>query len=131
MIDEQRYAVQLQTIERIVRIVELTSLPESPGMVIGVINIQGQIIPVIDLHKGAHSSNQEISLSDRLIVVNTSKRRVALKVDIINDVINASEQEVIPATMIASNMKYIEGAIKVEDNIVFLPNIEEFVPLMK
>ncbi|MBF8302857.1 MAG: cheW40H-4 [Candidatus Dadabacteria bacterium] len=50
-LDEQRYALHLSAVERIVRVVEVTPLPKAPEIVLGVVNVQGQIIPVINIRK--------------------------------------------------------------------------------
>ncbi len=47
-LDEQRYAIPLAAVERIVRAVEVTALPEGPEIVLGVIDMEGRIRPVLD-----------------------------------------------------------------------------------
>ena len=50
-LNEQRYALYLSVVERIVRIVRITPLPKAPEIVSGVINVAGRIIPVLDTRK--------------------------------------------------------------------------------
>ena len=52
VLNDQRYGLPLSAVDRIVRIVEVTLLPKAPDIVLGVVNVQGQVIPVIG-HRGA------------------------------------------------------------------------------
>ena len=51
-LDEQRYALRLSAVERIVRAVEVIPLPETPKIVIGMINVQGRVMPVVNIRSG-------------------------------------------------------------------------------
>ncbi len=94
-LDEQRYALHLSAVERIVRVVEVTPLPKAPEIVLGVVNVQGQIIPVINIRKRFCLPEREMNLSDQLIIAHTSRRTVALAADAVSGVVERSEQEVI------------------------------------
>jgi purine-binding chemotaxis protein CheW len=50
-LDEQRYALHLSAVERIVRMVEITPLPKAPQIVLGVVNVQGRIVPIVNIRK--------------------------------------------------------------------------------
>ena len=50
-LDEQRYALALPSVDRVVRVVDVTPLPKAPAIVLGVVNIHGDIVPVYDLRK--------------------------------------------------------------------------------
>ena len=66
-LDEQRYALHLAAVERIIPVVEITPLPKAPDLVLGIINVGGQIIPVIDTRKRFRLPERELNLSDVLI----------------------------------------------------------------
>ena len=66
--DEQRYALQLAAVERVVRMVEVTPLPQAPQIVLGVINAQGRIIPVVDIRRRFRLPARDIRLSDHLLI---------------------------------------------------------------
>lgn len=73
-LDEQRYALHLAAVERIVRVVEVTPLPKSPEIVLGVVNVQGRIIPVVNIRKRFRLPEREIALSNQLIIASRSRR---------------------------------------------------------
>jgi purine-binding chemotaxis protein CheW len=128
-LDEQRYALHPSAVERIVRAVEVTALPKAPEIVIGVVNVQGRIIPVVNIRKRFRLPEREISLSDQLIIARTSKRTVALVADAMSGVVECSDQQVITAEKILAGMEYIEGVAKLESGRILIHDLNEFLSL--
>jgi purine-binding chemotaxis protein CheW len=95
--DEQRYALQLAAVERVVRMVEVTLLPQAPQIVLGVINAQGRIIPVVDIRRRFRLPARDIRLSDHLLIARTARRTVALALDAVTGIVEGSAQAVITA----------------------------------
>src|SRR3712207_6774571 len=85
-LDEHGYALPLSFVERIVRAVEVTPLPKAPEIVLGVINVQGRVIPVVNIRKRFRLPEREIELSDQFIIARTAKRTIALVVDAVGGV---------------------------------------------
>ena len=75
-LDGQRYGLHLSTVRRVVRAVEVRALPSAPGIVLGVINIEGRIIPVINVRRRFGLPDKEIDLDDHFIVAATARRTV-------------------------------------------------------
>jgi purine-binding chemotaxis protein CheW len=86
-LEEPRYALYLSAVERVIRSVEITPLPKAPEIVLGVINLQGEIIPVIDIRRLFHLPAREIDLEDQFITARTSKRLLVLSVDSVEGVL--------------------------------------------
>lgn len=128
-LDDQRYALHLPSVERIVRSVEITPLPKAPDIVLGIVNIQGRIIPVVNIRKRFHLPEREINLSDQLIIANTSKRPVALLTEAVNEVIEQSGKRVITSEEILPGIKYIEGVVKLEDGMILIHDLDKFLSL--
>jgi len=59
-LDEQQYALKVSAVERVVHAVELTLLPEAPDIVLGIINIHGKIIPVVNISRRFHLPEKDI-----------------------------------------------------------------------
>jgi purine-binding chemotaxis protein CheW len=129
MLDDQRYALHLSAVVRVVRVVEITPLPKAPEIVLGVVNVQGQIIPVFNIRKRFRLPEREINLSDQLIIANTSKQPVALLVDAVSGVIELSEKEVTTFEKILPGTEYIEGVVKLEDGMIFIHDLDRFLSI--
>ena len=128
-LDSQHYAIHLSKIERVIHAVELTPLLQAPEIVLGVINIQGRIVPVVNIRKRFRLPEREMNLSDQLIIAQTSRRTVALRVDMVIGVVERSEKEVIVAEEILSQLEYVEGVMKLEDGMVFIHDLDNFLSL--
>jgi purine-binding chemotaxis protein CheW len=124
---EQQYALPLTTVERVVRMVEVTPLPKAPEVVLGVIAFQGNIIPVMSMRKRFGLLEPETSLSDQLIVADTAVRRVALVVNSVTGVLVRTVEEVTEAEKIVPGAQYVEGITRLGGGIVFIHDLEHFL----
>ena len=126
-LDQQRCALRLSAVKRIVRLVEISPLPKAPEIILGVINVQGQILPVFSLRKRFHLPEREARLSDQLIIASTSKQTVAIIVDAVTDVIERLPGEVTAADQIYPGLGFIEGVTKMEDGMVYIHDLDTFL----
>jgi purine-binding chemotaxis protein CheW len=119
-LDEQRYALNLSTVERVIPIVEITLLPKASEIVMGVINFHGEVIQVINIRKLFNLPVREIELDDQLIIVRTSKQLIALAVDSATGIHELKHCELTGAGEAFSCTDYLSGIAKVDNNIVLI-----------
>jgi purine-binding chemotaxis protein CheW len=128
-LDEQRYALHLPTVERAIHMIEITPLPSAPEIVIGVVNIQGTVVPVLNIRKRFRLPEREPDLSDQLIIAHTAKRTVALVVDTVHDVIALPAGEPVAPESIMPKLEHVAGVVKLDDGMVFIHDLEVFLSL--
>lgn len=128
-LDDHAYALHLRAVERVVRIVEVTRLPDAPGIVAGVVNVRGKVIPVVDIRKRFLLPARDPNLSDQLIVARTSRRAVALIADSVTGVVECDEAQVIAAEAIVPGMQYIKGVAKLKDGMLLIHDLDTFLSL--
>lgn len=128
-LDAQRYALSLSAAKRIVRAVAITPLPQAPKIVLGVVNVQGQLIPVVDLRQRFRLPTREIELNDRFIVAHTARRPVIVIADTVVGVQEFATHEVVLAEEIVPGMEQVEGMIKLADGMIFIHNLDRFLSL--
>ncbi len=80
-VDEQKYGLLIWEVERIVRAVEVKPLPESPPHIRGIVNVQGRVLPVVDLRVRFGQPTREIRLEDHFIIATTDSLSLVLPVD--------------------------------------------------
>jgi purine-binding chemotaxis protein CheW len=127
ILGEQQYALPLATVQRVVRMVEVTALPKAPEIVLGVIDLRGKIIPVMSMRKRFGLPEPETSLSDQLIVADTATRTVALVVNSVTGVIERTAEEVTNTERIVPGAQYVAGMISLGDGVLFIHNLECFL----
>lgn len=129
ILDNQGFALPLSAVTRVVRAVEITPLAKAPEIVIGVVNIQGQIIPVFNIRRRFRFPDRGIKLSDQLIIAHTSKRPVCMVVDGVSGIVECPEQKIIMADEILPGMEHIEGIAKLGSGMILIHNIDKFLSL--
>ena len=128
-LDSQRYALPLPVVDRVVRMAAITPLPKAPDIVLGIVNIQGRVIPVINMRRRFCLPDREIALTDQLVVAHTAQRPVALVADAVLDVIACSAQSLIAADNILPKVEYVEGVIKLADGLILIHDLDKFLSL--
>jgi purine-binding chemotaxis protein CheW len=128
-LDEQRYAFRLASVERIIRAVMVTPLPQAPNAILGIINLQGRIIPVFNIRSRFQLPQREIDPRDQIIIAQTAKRTVAVVVDEVSEVIEQARQKMIPLKDILPGVKFVEGVVKLEDGLILIHDLERFLSL--
>lgn len=126
---EGRYGLPLSEVERVVRVVGFTSLPSAPAIVMGVVNVQGQVMPVIDVRRRFRLQEREIALTDQIVIAHTARRPVALVVDAVTAVLDYAEQEAVVAQAVLPDLQYVEGLVKLEDGLILIHDLDRFLSL--
>ncbi len=128
-LDGQKYALRLAVVERVIPSLEITPLPKAPAIVLGVINIEGNVIPVVNVRKRLNFKEREMQLADQIIIARTSKRSIALLVDEVTGLLEYEEQGMILPDSVLPNLEYVDGIIKLADGLVLIHDLEKFLSL--
>lgn len=132
-VDACRGGVIVEAVIEVVRPVAVTHLPASPGIVEGVIDLRGEIVPVLNMRRRFGLPDRETHLSDRFIVADGGGRRIVLHVDAAEDVIELAPEELEqpePATYregigVAGVAKLPTGLLVIHDVAAFLSVTEK------
>jgi purine-binding chemotaxis protein CheW len=128
-LDDQSYALHLPSVDRVARMAQITTLPNAPRIVLGLVNIHGRIVPVIDFRQRLNLPKREIVLDDRLIFAHARLRRLALVADAVTEVIECPEQSLALTDHILPGVKYLEGILKFKDGLVLIHDLDKFLSL--
>lgn len=122
---EGRFAMDVAAVERIVRAVEVTRLSDAPDFVLGVINVAGEIMPVIDMRRRLGLAVREMELSDRFVLTQAAGKSLALLVDKVEGVVALAAQSISRGDKAAAWAA--TAAVGVEGSIVLIHDIDAFV----
>lgn len=129
LLDGQRYALALAAVQRILLAVEITPLPGAPSIVLGVVDMAGRIIPVLNLRRRLGLQEREVGPDDQLLIAQTSRRAVALVVDEARDVIGCASAGIVESERIVPGLEQIQGVIRMEDGLVLIHDLDRFLSL--
>jgi len=126
---ESRFGIDLWATERIIQSVEITVLPGLPAIVSGIINVNEQIVPVINVRKRFNLPQCEMELTDRIIIATTSKWKVALLVDGIDGVYDTEGNLPVSSAGFLPTLKYVQGVVQLGGGLVLIHDLEDFLSL--
>ena len=124
-IGEETYGVQIGSVREIVRVPEITMVPNAPEMIEGVINLRGKIIPVMDLRKRFGSAATQSDKKNRILVVELENRLLGLIVSSASEVLKIPPSEIEPpgAVFAEGESSYVTGVGKLKGRLVILLDI--------
>jgi purine-binding chemotaxis protein CheW len=121
----QSWALPLAAVERVVGMVAVSPLPESPVGVRGAINVGGEIVPVLDLDLRIGRPTSDRGLSARLVLARTNTRRVALPVDEVLGVIAVERGRIGPP--VEQSPAPMAGVAGLEDGVLAIYDLDAFL----
>ena len=124
-IGDETYGVQIGSVREIVRVPEITAVPNAPEMIEGVINLRGKIIPVMDLRKRFRASSVQPDKKNRILVVEVEGRLLGLIVSSASEVLKIPPSEIeAPGTVFAEGeSSYVTGVGKLKGRLIILLDI--------
>jgi purine-binding chemotaxis protein CheW len=128
-LDDWCCALELSTVEKVYRAVAVTPLPDAPDIVLGVVNIKGVVLPVVDIRRRFCLPEKNLTPDNQLIVAHSSGRLVVLVVDTVTDVIDCSGQDITSASAIIPDLEYIEGVVRLKDGMILIHDLSRFLSL--
>jgi purine-binding chemotaxis protein CheW len=126
-LDQERFALPLDCVERAVRVVEVTPLPKAPAIVDGVVNVQGRIVPVINLRRRFGVRERDIELSDHLLIAHSVGLTLAMIVDAVSGVVECSERQLVASETVVPGAEYLKGIAKLADGMVLIHDLDTFL----
>jgi purine-binding chemotaxis protein CheW len=129
LLDEQRYALRVSGVVRVVRMVEITAMPQAACGVLGLVNVQGEVLPVVDLRSSLGHPARQLQPQDVLIIAGTGSRKVALPADAVAGVVEYPEQAVVADREMLRRPEYLEGVVKLPDGLVLVCDLERILSL--
>ena len=118
----EEYGVDISQVQEIIRMVEITHVPRAPRFMEGVINLRGQLIPIIDLRTRFGMRRIDATKSTRIIVTEIGSKRVGIVVDSVSEVNNIPLENVeeAPEMIAGVGTEYIQGVGKMGDRLIIM-----------
>ncbi len=128
-LDDQRYALHLSAVELIVRMVAITPLPQAPPIVLGIVNVHGRVVPVVDLRRRFRLPQRPPRVSDQLIIGHSIRRPLALAADAALGVIECPMTTVVAAGAVLPALGYVAGIATLPGGLVLIHDLDTFLSL--
>lgn len=118
-------------VQEINKLMQMTKVPQAPEYVIGILNLRGQIVTIIDLGKKLGLGETDLSQDPRNIIVNSEGGHVGLLVRQISDVVEADmeKKEHAPANMGGIQGEFFTGVYKTENELIGILDVDKVLSI--
>ena len=126
---KEEYGVDIQQVREIIKVTDITRVPKAPDFLEGVINLRGQITPVMDLRKRLDFPEAERDEDARIIVTEVGKNVVGMIVDSVSEVHRLPEKSIDPTPTISTEVgtEFIKGVGKMGDRLLILLDLKKIL----
>lgn len=124
------YGINIMTVTDIIELQKITEVPDMPEYIRGVINLRGQVIPVMDLRLRFKMEFREYDDRTCIVIVNINEQPIGFIVDTVSEVVEILEKNIDPAPEFKSGTareKYIAGLGKVDNEVKILLDVSKIV----
>ncbi|GAB4281421.1 MAG: chemotaxis protein CheW [Coriobacteriia bacterium] len=131
-VGSEEYGLPISLVNSIIRYEEPTPVPRAPEGVLGVINLRGMVVPVVDLRDRFGAAGEGVAdAKKRIVVTESSLGHVGLVVDAATEVIEVPADSIQPApetALSAETAEAFEGLANVEGRLVILLRLDKALP---
>jgi purine-binding chemotaxis protein CheW len=122
----REYGVDIRKVREVLRVGEITPLPHAPCFVKGVINLRGDVVPVIDLRQKLDLQVAQESSTERLVVVEIAEKLVGMVVDAVSRVVRVRADELEPAPPWLEGLTgdFVTGVVRHDEKLIVVLNVE-------
>ena len=126
-IGSEEFGINILFVQEIIRMLQISKVPNSPSFVNGVINLRGRVIPVIDLRAKLRLERKKHDKNTRIIVVEVASKIVGFIEDAVREVLRIPKDitEAPPELVSGVNSEFIMAVAKLEDRLITLIDLEK------
>lgn len=123
-IEQHRYGVDTDAVHEIVRAVLPTRLPKAPAVVIGLVNVRGDALPLIDLRLRFALPLRPVGVHEVFVIVSARGRRCALRADAVRELVRVPRDRIAPAP---ARSQYAAGTTALDDGLLVICDLDAFL----
>jgi purine-binding chemotaxis protein CheW len=126
---DEVYGINVMQVQEVLRITEIAPVPGAPPYVLGIINLRGNVVTVIDTRTRFGLPTKETDDASRIIVIESDKQVVGILVDAVAEVVELRESEIDAAPNVGTeeSSRYIQGVATMEDSLLILVDLNKLL----
>jgi len=126
---EETYGVNVMQVQEVLRVTEIAPVPGAPGYVLGIINLRGNVVTVLDTRKRFGMSPRELDDASRILIIESADNVVGLMVDSVSEVVylRASEMEAAPNVGNEESSRFIQGVCNRDEELLILVDLNKLL----
>ena len=123
------YGINVMLVQEVLRVTEIAPVPGAPDFVLGIINLRGNVVTVIDTRKRFALPAREMDDSTRIVIIESDQQTVGIVVDGVSEVVNVGREEIETAPSVGNDetARYIEGVVSRGDDLLILVDLNKLL----
>lgn len=126
-LEGQRYGLPLEHVREVVRAALPARLPKAPQIVEGVLDLHGELVPLLDVRGRFGGVARPLDPSQHLVVASIAGRSFAFAVDEAQDLVRVAGEAVTAAAAVASGIEHVAGIARLSDGLVVVYDLRAFL----
>jgi purine-binding chemotaxis protein CheW len=128
-LDNEKYGIKVMQVQEVLRMTEIAPVPGAPHYVLGIINLRGNVVTVIDTRKRFGLPEKEPNDSTRIVIIEAGNQVIGILVDSVAEVVErrASQVESTPNVGSDESSKFIQGVSSVGDELLILVDVDKLL----
>lgn len=128
-LDNETYGVNVMQVQEVLRMTEIAPVPGAPGYVLGIINLRGNVVTVIDTRKRFGLEPREVDDATRIVITEIEQQVIGMLVDAVAEVVDVrmSEIETAPNVGNDESSRFIQGVSSREGELLILVDLNKLL----
>jgi purine-binding chemotaxis protein CheW len=126
---DETYGINVMQVQEVLRVSEIAPVPGAPHYVLGIINLRGNVVTVIDTRIRLGLATSEMTDSTRIVIIETERHVVGILVDCVSEVVDVATSEVESAPNVGSDesANYIQGVTSRDNELLILVDLNKLL----
>src|SRR5574344_2571739 len=128
-LEDETYGINVMQVQEVLRYSEIAPVPGAPSYVLGIINLRGNVVTVIDTRSRFGLQPAEVSDNSRIVIIEAEKQVIGILVDSVAEVVylRASEIDVAPSVGTEESAKFIQGVSNRDGELLILVDLNKLL----
>jgi len=128
-LDEEIYGINVMLVQEVLRVTDIAPVPGAPNYVIGIINLRGNVVTVIDTRMRFGLPPREFDDTTRIVIIETENQTVGIVVDSVSEVVDIYSNEIETAPNVGNDetARYIEGVVSRGEELLILVDLNKLL----
>jgi len=128
-LENEKYGINVMQVQEVLRVTEIAPVPGAPSYVMGIINLRGNVVTVIDTRSRFGLASAEMDDSTRIVIIEADEQVVGILVDSVAEVVDlkASEIETAPNVGTEESAKFIQGVASHDNELLILVDLNKLL----
>lgn len=129
MLKDERYGINVMQVQEVLRITEIAPVPGAPSYVLGIINLRGNVVTVLDCRNRFGLPSKETDDSSRIVIIESEKQVVGILVDSVAEVVELNHSEIDSAPNVGNDesSRYIQGVATRDNNLLIVVDLNKLL----